>query len=127
MLVTSIFTYSHNGFKRPFTQGRQGSRLCGKGLYDSLKGYSAHNKCVYALLKSKLRSMYLNNRFLPIYSMYTHALLFFSFYLFTNPSSPLPPVFCPPLPLSYSPFLVQRPLYICLQILPTICIFLPWS
>ena len=32
MLVTSIFSFSHNVFKRLLSQGRQKAALCGKGL-----------------------------------------------------------------------------------------------
>ena len=32
MLVTSIFSFSHNVFKRPLSQGREKSELCGKEL-----------------------------------------------------------------------------------------------
>ena len=32
MLVTKIFSFSHNVFERPLSQGRYQSGLCGKGL-----------------------------------------------------------------------------------------------
>ena len=37
MLVTSIFSFSHNVFKRVFTQGSQKSGLCGKELTFTLE------------------------------------------------------------------------------------------
>ena len=43
MLVTSIFSFSHNVFKRLLSQGRQKSGLCGKELMTLLKKASENN------------------------------------------------------------------------------------
>ena len=41
MLVTNIFSFSHNVFKNLLLQGPQKLGLCGKGLKSSCKGYGA--------------------------------------------------------------------------------------
>ena len=44
MLVTSIFFFSHNVFKRLISQGRQKSGLCGKELTEIIFNSSPNNK-----------------------------------------------------------------------------------
>ena len=39
MLVSSIFSFFHNVFKKPFPQGSQKWSLCAKGLIISVPGY----------------------------------------------------------------------------------------